>query len=176
MSIRPKYGRKLNEKQLTALQLTVDGWHESRICEKLNIDKSTLYRWRKKQQWADTLFQTVSTTQESGEVHIRTLVPLASRALAELVEKGSPSVRLHAARLILEVAQSLRLEAEQRREILALEEQLESIRGLAQRQLPEAPIEAEISVIPRAIPHTEGAMPAGSQSEPQSDPQNNLPQ
>lgn len=150
---RPK---PLNTNQKIALQLTVDGWSQQQIREKLGITQPTLWRWKQSAAWQQALWDAVKSEQTDGEVNIRTLVPLASSTLKELVRKSSDNVRLGAARLILESANALAQREDQQALLVELEGQLSELKAIAHSQLlPGAPVPpaAENDLIARTSAH-----------------------
>ena len=160
--------RPLTQKQRKAIELLVNGYRKQEICRELEISKPTLCRWQQLPAWGLALDEACRVEQDEGEIHVKTLLPLASRALRKLVLTGSESTRLASCRLIYETVDRMVTREEQKQVVVELEEQLEELRMLAQQNqltpATEPVIDAEITPIAHADAHG-SADPAPPASE-----------
>ena len=81
--------KPLTPRQANALQMTLDGYRKNEICDKLGITQKTLWTWRRLPAWNEQLNVAVRDSSGDGEVHIRTLLPLATIALKKLILTGT---------------------------------------------------------------------------------------
>ena len=165
--------RPLTTKQRKAIELLVNGYRKQEICRELEISKPTLCRWQQLPAWGLALDEACRVEQDEGEIHVKTLLPLASRALRKLVLTGSESTRLASCRLIYETVDRMVTREEQREVVIELEEQLEELKSLVaqqQAQLPEASgevIEAEITPIAHVDAHDDPDPAPEAKEEPE---------
>ena len=150
--------KPLTPRQMTALQMTLDGHTKGSIQERLNISQPTLFRWRALPGWNEQVDLLLHSDSTDGEGQIKSMLPLATRALKALVLTGAPNIRLGAARTILEAHATLIQRQEQNQMIESLESQLHDLQVMAvEAQNPmalEPAIDAEVSM-PHDSPHGE---------------------
>ena len=132
---------------LAAVKLDLEGYPTSEIASKLGICMDTVHRWKRSELWLMGINQYITPVQSKGELHLRSLVPVATHALKDLVQVATPAIRLQAAKFILEMAHELRVEEEQREQIIRLEGQMEELAAVAQRQLSGDVLEAQITEV-----------------------------
>ncbi len=124
-NLRPK---ALNRQQQLALQLVLDGHNAAAVCEKLAISQPTLWRWKQMPAWQTTIWEAVRGEQQDGEIHMRTLVPLATRVVQNLLVTGTDQIKLGASRLVYETVANLVAREEQQELLGSLEQQLDELR------------------------------------------------
>ena len=139
------------------MQMTLDGFTKGEICNRLGITQKTLWSWRKLPAWDEQLTVVLRGATEDGQGQIKSLLPLATRRLAQLISSPTETVALGAVRVALEAHITLVSREEQRDVVVELEAQLEELKVLAQQnQLPmagEPVIDAEITPIAHADAH-----------------------
>lgn len=124
----------------------LDGFGKAEIQAKLNISQPTLYRWQQLPAWQLAVEEVVKTDTKTGEVQLKTLLPLATQAVHKLLLTGTDQIKLGASRLVYETVAHM-LQREEQQEMLALlEEQVAELRDAArqqqqQQQLPQAVID-----------------------------------
>jgi hypothetical protein len=122
------------------MQLMLDGFGKGQVCEKLNICQATLWRWMQMPAWGTTLEDAVRGEQKEGELQMRTLVPMATKVVQQLLISGADNIKLGASRLVFETVANLVAREEQGQVLLELEARLDELRDAAQSQglLPHA--------------------------------------
>ncbi|QVV66538.1 helix-turn-helix domain-containing protein [Synechococcus sp. LA31] len=151
------------QKQKLAMQLMLDGHGTSAVCEKLGISQPTFWRWKNSAAWQEALWSAVRGEQQDGEIHMRTLVPQATRVAQALLVTGSDQVKLGASRLVFETVANLVAREEQQALLSQLEQQLDEIRatvasnGAAGQLTPgnSQVLDAEIVAHSHDLSHTE---------------------
>ena len=137
--------------------MTLDGFTKGEICDRLGITQKTLWTWRKLPAWDEQLTVVLRGATEDGQGQIKSLLPLATRRLAQLISSPTETVALGAVRVALEAHTTLVTREEQREVVVELEAQLEELKTLTQQQLPATPeapvIDAEITPIAHADAH-----------------------
>jgi hypothetical protein len=91
MSIKP-----LTPRQANALQMTLDGYSKQEIQERLGINQATLWRWRKLPAWDETVSVVLRDASCDGQGHIKSMLPLATRRLKQLIHSTTETVALGA--------------------------------------------------------------------------------
>jgi DNA-binding transcriptional ArsR family regulator len=144
MAIKPLTGQ-----QKVALQLLLDGHRKCEIQEKLGISQPTLSRWLKLPAWHQALEEAVREEQSAGEVHMRTLMPLATKTVHKLLLTGADNVKLGASRLVFETVAHMLQREEQQAMLTELESRLEELQDAARNQglLPHAHEVADAVVV-----------------------------
>ena len=135
--------KPLNAQQLTALKMMVTGHNGQQIQEALGISQPTLYRWKQLPGWHLALQEHLKEIRQEGDVHLKSLVPLAAAALKVLVLTGNDTIKLGASRTILEAHANLVSREEQGELMVDLEQRLEELQALAQQQLMPAKAEVQ---------------------------------
>ena len=130
--------KPLTPRQANALQMTLDGYRKNEICDKLGITQKTLWTWRRLPAWNEQLNVAVRDSSGDGEVHIRTLLPLATAALKKLILTGTDNVMLGAARTVLEAHANLVAREQDQAVMAELEARLEELQAVATNRLPAA--------------------------------------
>jgi hypothetical protein len=130
--------KPLTPRQANALQMTLDGYRKNEICDKLGITQKTLWTWRRLPAWNEQLDIAVRDSSGDGEVHIRTLLPLATVALKKLILTGADNVMLGAARTVLEAHANLVAREQDQAVMAELEARLEELQAVATNRLPAA--------------------------------------
>ena len=130
--------KPLNPRQVNALQMTIDGYRKGEICERLGITQKTLFNWRKLPAWDEQITAVLRSDSEDGEGQIKSLLPLATRTLKQLVVAGPDNIRLGAARTILEAHATLVAREEQAQVIGDLERRLEELAAAGVQSLAPA--------------------------------------
>ena len=135
MHVKPLTGQ-----QKVALQLLLDGHRKCEIQEKLGISQPTMSRWLRLPAWHLALEAAVREEQSTGEVQLRTLMPLATQVVHKLLLTGADNVKLGASRLVFETVANMIAREEQGQVLLELEARLDELRDAAQSQglLPHA--------------------------------------
>ena len=134
-NMRPK---GLSNQQKLAMQLLLDGHGTAAICEKLSITQPTLWRWKQLPAWQTVLWEAVRGEQKDGEVHMRTLVPMATQVVQRLLATGTDQIKLGASRLVFETVAGLVAREEQGQMLAELEQQLDELKISAANRLPAA--------------------------------------
>jgi hypothetical protein len=139
--------RQLSQKQKLAMQLMLDGHGTSAVCEKLGISQPTFWRWKNSAAWQEVLWSAVRGEQQDGEIHMRTLVPQATRVVQALLVTGTDQIKLGASRLVFETVANLVAREEQQELLGSLEQQLDEIRATVANngvigQLNPSPLDA----------------------------------
>jgi hypothetical protein len=147
--------KPLTPRQANALQMTLDGHTKGEIQERLGITQVTLWRWRQLPAWDEQISLVLRGESTDGQGQIKSMLPLATRRLKQLIHSATETVALGACRTVLEAHANL-VDREQQREVLAdLEARLEELQSVAHNQglLPHAhevtdavvvdPVEAE---------------------------------
>ena len=138
MAIKP-----LTPRQSNALQMTLDGYAKQEIQERLGINQATLWRWRKLPAWNETVSVVLRDASGDGQGQIKSMLPLATRRLKQLIHSTTETVALGACRTVLEAHANLVAREEQQQVLQALEEQVSELRDAArERRLPESVIDA----------------------------------
>ncbi len=130
--------KPLNRQQKLAMQLMLDGFGKGQVCEKLNISQPTLWRWMQQPAWATTLEDAVRGEQKDGELQMRTLVPMATKVVQQLLISGADNIKLGASRLVFETVANLVAREDQQEMLTELEQQLDELRVTAANRLPAA--------------------------------------
>lgn len=130
--------KPLNRQQKLAMQLMLDGFGKGQVCEKLNISQPTLWRWMQQPAWATTLEHAVRGEQKEGEFQMRTLVPMATKVVHQLLISGADNIKLGASRLVFETVANLTAREEHQQMLAELEAQVEELRVVATNRLPAA--------------------------------------
>jgi hypothetical protein len=126
--------KPLTPRQANALQMTLDGYRKNEICDKLGITQKTLWTWRRLPAWNEQLNVAVRDSSGDGEVHIRTLLPLATAALKKLILTGTDNVMLGAARTVLEAHANLVAREQDQAVMAELEARLGELQAVARNQ------------------------------------------
>ena len=138
MAVKP-----LTKKQELAVQLMLDGYGKGEIQSKLNISQPTLYRWQQLPAWHEAVETAVRADTKTGEVQMKTLLPLATKTVHKLLVTGADNIKLGASRLVFETVAHMLQREEQQQMLQALEEQVSELRDAArERRLPESVIDA----------------------------------
>jgi hypothetical protein len=120
------------------MQLLLDGHGTAAICEKLSISQPTLWRWKQLPAWQEDLWVAVRGEQRDGEVHMRSLVPLATQVVQRLLISGTDNIKLSASKLVFGTVASLVAREEQQQMLIELEQQLKALEDKAGNKLPVA--------------------------------------
>ena len=136
----PQKVKPLMPRQAVALQLTLDGHTKGDIQERLGITQATLWRWRKLQAWNEEISVVLKDASGDGQGQIKSMLPLATRRLKQLIHSQTETVALGACRTVLEAHANLVAREEQGAVLLELEARLEELREatLNQNLLPHA--------------------------------------
>ena len=154
MKIRP-----LNPRQVSALQMTIDGYRKGEICERLGITHKTLFNWRSLPAWNEQVQAVLKIDSEDGQGQIKSLLPLAVQTLKTLIVNGSENIKLGASRTILEAHANLVQREEQAEVIRDLEVRLEQIAAVGVQSL--APM-ASAEVIDAELEPVQSTGPSAS--------------
>jgi len=130
--------KPLSREQQLAMQLLLDGHGTAAICEKLSISQPTLWRWKQLPAWQEDLWVAVRGEQRDGEVHMRSLVPLATQVVQRLLISGTDNIKLSASKLVFGTVASLVAREEQQQMLIELEQQLKTLEDKAANKLPAA--------------------------------------
>ena len=147
MKVKP-----LNPRQVNALQMTIDGYRKSEICERLGITQKTLFNWRRLPAWNEEVRAVLQVESEDGQGQIKSLLPLAVQTLKQLIVNGAPNIKLGASRTVLEAHATL-VQAEQQAQVIGdLERRLEElaaagVQSLAPASAPADVIDAELEPV-----------------------------
>lgn len=137
----------LTTRQKVALQLTLDGHTKGEIQDRMGISQATLWRWRQLPAWTEQLDVVLRGETTDGQGQIKSMLPLATRRLKQLIHSSAETVALGACRTVLEAHANLVAREEDRQVLQELEAQLSDLKQAAMGQLPPAAepvIEAEI--------------------------------
>jgi hypothetical protein len=135
--------RPLNPRQVSALQMVIDGYRKGEICERLGITHKTLFNWRRLPAWNEQVQAVLKIDSEDGQGQIKSLLPLAVQTLKALIVNGTDNIKLGASRTILEAHANLVQREEQAQVISDLERRLEEIAAVGVQSLAPA-IAAEV--------------------------------
>ena len=98
------HSREISPKQLRAIELLLAGMSDSEVAEKLNVNRSTIFRWKKDDPlFIATYNQFVDSINQASlkkEIEIRNL---ALEAMKELLKSKDDAVRLRAAKECLQL-------------------------------------------------------------------------
>ncbi|QVV66775.1 helix-turn-helix domain-containing protein [Synechococcus sp. LA31] len=173
MSIKP-----LTPRQANALQMTLDGFTKTEIQERLGINQATLWRWRKLPAWDEQVSIVLRDSSGDGQGQIKSMLPLATRRLKQLIHSPTETVALGACRTVLEAHANLVAREEQQQVLADLETRLEELQDAARNQglLPHGQ-EAEVldleleegpdSCVPAIPTGTQGAEQASADQDVQ---------
>src|SRR2546421_4920314 len=100
----PVLKNSLNEKQLAAIEMLVVGRSLTTIAKQIEVDRKTLYRWRKDDQFLEVL--NARRREVWGDVvgRLRDLTQPSLEVIAEHLEDRYDRARFRAASLILRLA------------------------------------------------------------------------
>ena len=76
--------------------------------------------------------------QRDGEVHMRSLVPLATQVVQRLLISGTDNIKLSASKLVFGTVASLVAREEQQQMLIELEQQLKTLEDKTANNLPAA--------------------------------------
>ena len=139
----PQKMKPLSPRQSNALQMTLDGFTKGEIQERLGIAQATLWRWRQLPAWDEQIGLVLRGSSTDGQGQIKSMLPLATRRLKQLIHSPTETVALGACRTVLEAHANLVAREEQQQMLQALEEQVSELRDAArERRLPESVIDA----------------------------------
>ena len=132
--------KPLTPRQANALQMTLDGFSKGEIIERLGVTQVTLWRWRQLPAWCEELNVVLRDASGDGQGQLKSMLPLATRRLKQLLVSQSEQVALGAIRTVLEAHANLVAREEQGQVLLELEARLDELRDAAQSQglLPHA--------------------------------------
>jgi hypothetical protein len=141
----PQKLKPLSPRQANALQMTLDGHTKGEIQERLGITQATLWRWRQLPAWDEQLSIVLRDSSGDGQGQIKSMLPLATRRLKQLLHSPTETVALGACRTVLEAHANLVAREEQQQVLADLEARLEELQDAARNQglLPHAH-EAEV--------------------------------
>ena len=165
----PAYGtdksmqvKPLTPRQSKAMQLILDGWRQSAVCEQIGISERTLRHWRALPAWEETLNVVVKQDSGDGDTLLRTNYPLAVGILRKLALTGGETVQLGAARTLVEAHANLLARLDERELLIQMEKQLGELKNQVVNQqagalnpATEQVIEAEITTISHDSAHEE---------------------
>ena len=130
--------KPLKPRQLNALQMVLDGFTGVEIQQKLGITQKTLWNWRQLPAWDEQLSLVLRGDSSDGQGQIKSMLPLATRRLKQLIHSSTETVALGACRTVLEAHANLVAREEQRELLSELESQVEELRVVASNRLPAA--------------------------------------
>jgi hypothetical protein len=128
--------KPLTPRQAQALQMTLDGHNKAEIQERLGVSQPTLWRWRQLPGWCEQLDVVLRGDSSDGQGQIKSMLPLATRRLKQLIHSSTETVALGACRTVLEAHANLVAREEQRELLSELESQVEELRVVATNRLP----------------------------------------
>lgn len=147
--------KPLKPKQMNALQMTLDGHSRASVCAHLGITPKTLWNWRQLPAWNEQVSLVIRQDSSDGQSQIKSLLPLATQTLKKLLVNGGDTVKLGAARTILEAHANLIAREEQQQMISQLEEQLVEVTQLVQAQRLPPGLLPKMQPIARTTAHIE---------------------
>lgn len=139
--------KALTPREANALQLLLDGHSVGDICDRIGITQKTLWNWRKLPAWNETVDITLKGASGDGQGQIKSMLPLATRRLKQLIHSPTENVALGACRVVLEAHATLVAREEQQQVLAALETQVEELRSLASERTLPGESEPAIEVI-----------------------------
>ncbi len=147
--------KPLTPRQANALQMTLDGHTKGEIQERLGITQVTLWRWRQLPAWDEQISLVLRDESTDGQGQIKSMLPLATRRLKQLIHSSTETVALGAVRTVLEAHANLVAREEQGQVLLELEARMDELRDAAQSQglLPHAHEVADAVIVePEPLP------------------------
>ena len=123
--------KSLTPRQANALQMTLDGYAKQEIQERLGINQATLWRWRKLPAWNETVSVVLRDASGDGQGQIKSMLPLATRRLKQLIHSTTETVALGACRTVLEAHANLVAREQDQAVMAELEERLEELQAVA---------------------------------------------
>jgi hypothetical protein len=129
MAIKP-----LTPRQANALQMTLDGYAKQEIQERLGINQATLWRWRKLPAWNETVSVVLRDASGDGQGQIKSMLPLATRRLKQLIHSTTETVALGACRTVLEAHMQLVAREQDQAVMAELEARLGELQAVARNQ------------------------------------------
>lgn len=158
--------KPLTPRQANALQMSLDGYSKQEIQERLGINQATLWRWRKLPAWNETVSVVLRDATGDGQGQIKSMLPLATRRLKQLIHSTTENVALGACRTVLEAHADLVQREQDREAMAALEAELSEIQAQISSQQAAAlnpVIDAEITPVAHDSAHGEVVITGESQ-------------
>ena len=154
--------KPLTPRQANALQMVLDGYTRNEVCEKIGITPKTLWNWKNLPAWNAQVDVVLKGATGDGQGQIKSMLPLATRRLGQLIHSQTETVALGACRTVLEAHANLVAREEQREVLQTLEAELDNLKAIAAGTQAaalggslEPPIDAEIEPIPHGDTHEE---------------------
>lgn len=126
--------KPLTPRQANALQMTLDGHTKGEIQERLGITQATLWRWRQLPAWNEQVSLVLRDSSGDGQGQIKSMLPLATRRLKQLIHSPTEGIALGACRTVLEAHANLVAREEQQQVLEELEVRLEELKSEVQQQ------------------------------------------
>jgi hypothetical protein len=103
-------GEELTQQQRNAIELLLQGLSDAQVAARIGVDRTTVFRWRKKQAFRRDLERERRLLWRQATKRLQTLVTPALDILHEELAGDDPRTKLRAASILLRVATPARLE------------------------------------------------------------------
>ena len=101
--------RELSPSQIRAIDLMLHGLSDAQVAQHLDVDRSTVFRWRKDETFARELDRHRRTLLEQSTARLQTLLDPALDILQRQLTGDDPKAQLRAAAILVRMATPARL-------------------------------------------------------------------
>jgi transposase len=144
--------KRLSIRQIKAIELLLRGMSDAQVAAELQVDRGTVFRWRKDENFARELDRQGRILIEQSTARMRRLLDPALNILEKQLESSDPKTQLRAAAILVRMATPGRLAsysaAEELAEEIAAEskEHMDRVEAFVNAPLPPGNITKQESV------------------------------
>ena len=117
--------RDLTSPQIRAIDLMLQGLSDAEVARQLRVDRTTVFRWRKSENFARQLDAQRQALLQQSTARLQTLLDPALDILQKQLQNSDPKIQVRAAAILVRMATPARLARVSAADALAHEQQAE---------------------------------------------------